>query len=301
MGKKNSDKEKHILITAMKLFSSKSYNRTSMQEVADICGISKGSLYLYFKSKEDLLLNILQYYFQYMDDQIMRIEEDASLSTAEKFIKEFEIKLSHYIEHQEFYRLQGQELSGLADKNIYRYLHQQNIAEVKWVEHSLIKIYGNEMVPYASDGAFLLMGMTKQYMELIILKQFPLQVKKIVRFLMAQIDFMIKGLLDSKIEPLMNKNLWSLYLEEAEEEKVHPFELIKQMKNQLKTQSIPDALKAEAIQSLTIMEHELMNMQPRTVILKGMLHNLEQLQSLEETRLKLADSLLLHQMQQIPE
>ncbi|KRG13740.1 hypothetical protein ACA30_14680 [Virgibacillus soli] len=291
MRKRDSEKEKHILITAMKLFSSKSYNRTSMQEVADICGISKGSLYLYFKSKEDLLLNILQYYFHYMEEQIMLIEEDASLSTAEKFIKEFEIKLRHYIEHQEFYRLQGQELSGLSDKNIYRYLHRQNIAEVKWVEHSLIKIYGKEMVPYAADGAFLLMGMTKQYMELIILKQFPLPIKKVVRFVMAQIDFMIKGLLDSNIEPLMNENLWSLYLEEAGEKRVHPFELIKQMKNHLKVQSIPNSQKEEAIQSLTIMEQELMNMQPRMAILKGMLHNLEQIHSLKEIRKELINSL----------
>lgn len=262
-----------------------------MQEIADICGISKGSLYIYFKSKEDLLLNILHYYFQYIEDQIMLIEEDASLSSTEKFIKEIEIKLGHYIENQEFYRLQGQELSGLSDKNIYHYLHQQNIAQVKWFEQYLIKIYGNQIKPYAADGAFLLIGMIKQYMELIISKQFPLQIKKVVRFLMTQIDFMIKGLLDNDFEPLMNENLWSLYLEEASEEKVHPLKLIKQMRNQLKTQSIPEIKKEEAIQSLTIMEQELMDMQPRTAILKGMLHNLESIHSLKETRKKLADSL----------
>lgn len=291
MRRKDSDKERHILITAMKLFSSKSYNRTSMQEIADICGISKGSLYVYFKSKEDLLLNILQYYFQYIEGQIMQIEEDPSLSATEKFMKEIEIKLDHYIENQEFYRLQGQELSGLTDKNIYRYLHQQSIAQVKWFKQYLIKIYGNQMKPYAADGAFLLIGMITQYMELIILKQFPLNIKKVVRFLMAQTDFMIKGLLDSDLEPLINENLWSLYLEVAGEEKVHPFELIKQMKSQLKTQSIPEIQKEEAVQSLTIMEQELMNMKPRTAILKGMLHNLEPIHSLEETRMKLADSL----------
>ncbi|UOQ91586.1 TetR/AcrR family transcriptional regulator [Halobacillus shinanisalinarum] len=294
MRRKDSDKERHILITAMRLFSSKSYNRTSMQEIADICGISKGSLYVYFKSKEDLLLNILQYYFQYIEDQIMLIEEDTSLSTTEKFMKEIEIKLGHYIENQEFYRLQEQELSGLSDQNIYHYLHQQNIAQVRWFEQYLIKIYGNQIKPYGADGAFLFIGMIKQYMELIVLKQFPLPIKKVVRFLMTQIDFMIKGLLDNDVEPLMNENLWSLYLEEANEEKVHPFELIKLMKNQLKTQSILEVQKDEAVQSLTIMEQELMNMKPRTAILKGMLHNLEPIDSLKETRVKLADSLQMN-------
>ncbi|ASK63972.1 hypothetical protein CFK37_18320 [Virgibacillus phasianinus] len=286
-----SDKKRDILITAMKLFSSKDYNRTSMQEIADVCGISKGSLYVYYKSKEDLLLHILHYYFQNIEGQIILIEDDDSLSAREKFVKEIEIKLNHYIENQEFYRLQGQELSALSDKNIYRYLHQQNIAQVKWFEQYLIKIYGNHMKPYAADGAFMLLGMIKQYMELIILKQFPLPIKKVVPFLMAQIDFIAKGLLNNDHEPLMDGNLWSLYLEEASEEKVHPLKLIKEMKNQLKKQSIPEIKKEEAVQSLTIMEQELMNMQPRSAILKGMLHNLESIEELKETRIKLAERL----------
>ncbi|WP_079529547.1 TetR/AcrR family transcriptional regulator [Halobacillus hunanensis] len=291
MRRKDSDKERHILITAMKLFSSKNYNRTSMQEIADSCGISKGSLYVYFKSKEDLLLNILHYYFQYIEDQIMLVEQDESLSPKEKFTKEIEIKLGHYIENQEFYRLQGQEISGLSDKNIYRYLRQQNIAQVKWFEQYLINIYGNQIKPYAADGAFFFIGMIRQYMELIVLNQFPLHIKKVVRFLMIQIDLIIKGLLDHDVEPLMNENLWSLYLEEASEDKIHPLELIKQLKNQLKEESITQTLKEEAVQSLTILEQELMNMQPRSAILKGMLHNLESIDSLKDTRMKLADSL----------
>ncbi|MFD2924062.1 TetR/AcrR family transcriptional regulator [Halobacillus naozhouensis] len=297
MRRKDSDKERHILITAMKLFSSKNYNRTSMQEIADSCGISKGSLYVYFKSKEDLLLNILHYYFQYIEDQIMLVEEDSSLSPTEKFTKEIEIKLGHYIENQEFYRLQGQEISGLSDKNIYRYLHQQNIDQVKWFEQYLIKIYGNQIKPYAADGAFFFIGMIRQYMELIVLNQFPLNIKKVVRFLMIQIDFIIKGLVDRGVEPLMNENLWSLYLEEASEEKIHPLELIKQMKNQLKSDSISEIQKEEAVQSLSIMEQELISMQPRSAILKGMLHNLESIHSLKETRVKLADSLQVNEIQ----
>ncbi len=292
MRRKDVDKRRHILITAMRLFSSKNYNRTSMQEIADICGISKGSLYVYFKSKEDLLLNILQYYFQYIEDQIMLVEEDTSLSTREKFMKELEIKLRHYIENQEFYRLQGQEFSGLMDPNIYRYIHRQNIAQVKWFEQYLIKIYGDQMKPYAADGAFLLIGMIKQYMELIILKQFPLNVKKVVLFLTDQMDSMIKGMLDGDCEPLMNEHLWSLYLAEAGgEERVHPLELIKQMKDRIKDGSIPEIQREEADQSLTILEQELMSMQPRTAILKGMLHNLEPIHSLKSLRMKLADSL----------
>jgi AcrR family transcriptional regulator len=42
-----------------KLFRRKGFTSTTMQDVADAIGILKGSLYYYFKSKEDLLFKIL--------------------------------------------------------------------------------------------------------------------------------------------------------------------------------------------------------------------------------------------------
>lgn len=291
MKENDTNKKRHILVTAMKLFSSKNYNKTSMQEIADICGISKGSLYLFFKSKEDLLLNVFQYYFQHIEDQMILIEEAPYLSAKEKFAKEIGLKLGHYIENQEFYRMQSQDISGLPNKDIYRYLHQKNISQIQWLEQSLIKIYGREIKPYSADGAFLLMGMISQYMELIIKKQLPLRLDEVVRFLITQIDFIIKGLSENNITPLFNEALWSVYLEEASEKKVHPLELIKQIKDQLKTLSIPAEKKEVADQSLNIMEQELMDMQPRIAILKGMLHNLEPIRPIEEMRVKLANSL----------
>ncbi|MFD1426693.1 TetR/AcrR family transcriptional regulator [Kroppenstedtia sanguinis] len=288
-------KKRHILITAMRLFSSKHYHRTSMQEIADSCGISKGSLYVYFKSKEDLLLNIFQYYFRSIEEQILQIEEDDSLSVKEKFMKEIEIKLSHYIENQEFYKMQVQEISDLEDPNIYRYLHRQNIAQMKWFEQYVIRIYGDKMKSHAADVAFLLLGIIKQYMELIILHQVPLHIKKVVPFLLMQMDFMVQGILASDVKPLINGHLWSLYLAEVDKEKVHPLDLIKQMKNQLKAESLPEIQKEEALQSLAIIEQELMTMKPRTVLLKGMLHQLEPIHSLQEMRRQLADSLQINE------
>ena len=53
--------EKALLIkqTALELFAENGYNTTSISQIAKKAGISKGLMYNYFKSKEDLLTSII--------------------------------------------------------------------------------------------------------------------------------------------------------------------------------------------------------------------------------------------------
>ncbi|MCY9501341.1 TetR/AcrR family transcriptional regulator [Paenibacillus larvae] len=52
------------------------YHATSIQEIVDTAGIAKGSLYFYFKSKEDLLLSLLKYYYDLLRSTINIISQD---------------------------------------------------------------------------------------------------------------------------------------------------------------------------------------------------------------------------------
>ena len=49
-----------ILKAAETLFAQKGYHQTSIEEIADLAEVSTGSVYLYFKSKEDLLITMMQ-------------------------------------------------------------------------------------------------------------------------------------------------------------------------------------------------------------------------------------------------
>jgi AcrR family transcriptional regulator len=53
---KNPDVRKtEIIEAARRLFQTRDYDKTTMQDVMDELGIAKGTIYYYFKSKEDLL------------------------------------------------------------------------------------------------------------------------------------------------------------------------------------------------------------------------------------------------------
>jgi len=48
-------RRKQILNASLKLFDEKGFKDTTMQDIADVAGISKGLIYRYFQSKEDVL------------------------------------------------------------------------------------------------------------------------------------------------------------------------------------------------------------------------------------------------------
>jgi AcrR family transcriptional regulator len=54
------EKRKHIMDVALELFANEGYHSTSISMIAKKAGISKGLMYNYFDSKEDLILSILR-------------------------------------------------------------------------------------------------------------------------------------------------------------------------------------------------------------------------------------------------
>lgn len=68
MGEKSVQKKKYILDTARKVFVEKGYKNVTMKDIVEACGISRGGLYLYFDSTEQILLEILQMEAEETDD-----------------------------------------------------------------------------------------------------------------------------------------------------------------------------------------------------------------------------------------
>jgi len=55
------DKHARIIEAATKIFSQKGYFHSKIADVAEAAGVAEGTIYLYFKSKEDLLISIFEH------------------------------------------------------------------------------------------------------------------------------------------------------------------------------------------------------------------------------------------------
>ena len=60
MPKKTKDKEERILAAAIKVFAEKGFFNARISEVAKEAGVADGTIYLYFRSKYDLLVAIFE-------------------------------------------------------------------------------------------------------------------------------------------------------------------------------------------------------------------------------------------------
>lgn len=90
MGEKSVQKKQYILDTARKVFAEKGYKSVTMKDIVEACEISRGGLYLYFDSTEQILLEILQMEAQETDDvfAVQITQEDTAADILLLFLKE---------------------------------------------------------------------------------------------------------------------------------------------------------------------------------------------------------------------
>ena len=80
----NGGKRRQILDGARKVFLASGFDAASMNEIARVAGVSKGTLYVYFDSKEALFEVLVRLDKRAQAEQLCRVDEEADLRTALK-------------------------------------------------------------------------------------------------------------------------------------------------------------------------------------------------------------------------
>lgn len=281
---KNADKKEQIIKTAMQLFAVKGSSSTSMQEIAGLCGISKGSLYLVFKSKEELERSIYIYCFRRIRDPLQREEQESRRSPREKLRNQIEILLNHVYELREYLQRQIQEFAGKGVMEVPDWLRKSNAPLLTWFQNKLETLYGPDILPYTGDLCLLVSGMIHSYVKVIFTQESPVSIARLADHLVDLMDIVVEGLLAGRAEPLISPAYLTQWLEDhGDSPRKNPLQLIKEMKVLLSaapaagTQSLE-----EGLQSLGILESEILMPHPRKVIIRGMLSNLQSYSALDK-------------------
>ncbi|MEJ2689952.1 MAG: TetR/AcrR family transcriptional regulator [Deltaproteobacteria bacterium] len=78
MQKMDEQKRKKILQTAAELFATHPFHKVLLSDVAEAAAVGKGTLYIYFKNKEDLYLSVLYSGFSGLVERLRaQMEEEA--------------------------------------------------------------------------------------------------------------------------------------------------------------------------------------------------------------------------------
>lgn len=90
MGEKSVQKKQYILDKAREVFVEKGFKNVTMKDIVEACEISRGGLYLYFDSTEQILMEILQMESEETDDLFAEhiSGEDTAADILTLFLKE---------------------------------------------------------------------------------------------------------------------------------------------------------------------------------------------------------------------
>lgn len=270
-------KKEQIIKTAMQLFAVKGSSSTSMQEIAELCGISKGSLYLLFKSKEELERSIYIYCFRMIHDPLQREEQEVRRTPREQLRNQIEILLSHVYELREFLQRQFQELAGKGHTEIPEWVQKNNAALLLWFQNKLELMYGREILPYAGELCLLSHGMINSSIKLLFGGETSVSIPDLADRLVDWLDILVAGLLAGQPAPLISSAVLARWADSSgESQRQNPLQLIKAMKLLLSDAASSEQDTAEdGLESLNILESEILTSHPRKAIIQGMLANLQ--------------------------
>lgn len=87
---KQPDKRQLIMDSALALFKERGYTNTRIIDIAENAGIGKGTVYAYFKSKEELLVELIGNFARYeYDEFVKRFEDNQTLESGIALYVEF--------------------------------------------------------------------------------------------------------------------------------------------------------------------------------------------------------------------
>ncbi len=103
-----------ILQSALTCFADKGYHQTAMDDIVTASGLSKGALYWHFKSKQELFIALLEWFFAEFGEEVthswqdtmnasekLRVMMNTSLVSSEQFTPFFRVFLDFWAQTSE--------------------------------------------------------------------------------------------------------------------------------------------------------------------------------------------------------
>ncbi|SIS45953.1 TetR/AcrR family transcriptional regulator [Salimicrobium flavidum] len=278
-----NEKKWRILETAIHLFATRGFHQTSIQQIADGSDVSKGTIYLYFTSKNDLIASIFKYLHTQIEEELSEIEEGPG-APKEKFHNKILTHLNEMKKHREFIMLQLRESSLTLDESLLGVLKKLHTSIFHSDQLMLLNVYGEEFRPHAADGALVLDALRSSVTHLLLTEEGPAPLDKLAAFIVHRMDEMAAGMCEKSLAPILNKSGMS-------DGKNRILAVTEEMKDTLGSLSLPPERKEDVLHTIEYIQEELKKPDPKPFIIRGMLINFSGLPHLESLGRKLVENL----------
>ncbi|THF78037.1 TetR/AcrR family transcriptional regulator [Cohnella fermenti] len=270
-----NDKRQQIIEAAMRCFSRKGVQATSIQDIVDELGMAKGSLYFYFKSKDELIVSVFSHFAGIALSGMAERPGEERLPRRERLRLQLQRSIEVIVRNRNIPLMLARE--PLEFKSGMRSIMEDVRSRLyRWYRDHIEAIYGPESVPYVWDGAAMLSGLMMEYYRVLLLGEPSFNASRLAGFVVNRLDDLMAGLMREKGTPLLGfrdvMDGFSLEEEEGEAAKSLPA-LLRELRRKAETEKgehSPERCE-DFLASLSRLEEELAKPVPDRIIVRGML------------------------------
>ncbi|RLL47130.1 TetR/AcrR family transcriptional regulator [Oceanobacillus piezotolerans] len=255
-------KKQLIMEQALELFAEQGIDATSVQQITDKCGISKGAFYLSFKSKDELILTVL-------DDFIKRFISDIDYVVnnreKENLLYEFYLSILNFFnEHSNFAKIFVKQQNFYISKEFIIKLEEYQQLFDRTVFKLVDRYYGDKVEDNKYDLAYCIQGFMKLYADLFFSMDIPVDMNRLCQSLVEKTDLIAAHttipVITKKISQLMNKPSCENYSKD---------EICTLIQQEL--QEMEESIEKD---SLILLKEDLSNPKLSPALLNGLLENI---------------------------
>lgn len=248
---------------ALELFAEQGFEATSVQQITDHCGISKGAFYLSFKSKDELILAIIDYFMMQITAEVDRIVK--SSINNDKLLYEFYYAIFHaFHQKSDFAQVMMKEQSHSLNQELFSKLQYYNQLFDQSILYMIDRLYGKKAAAIKYDLMYCIRGFMGTFSHLLFFYNFPIDLESLSKSLEEKTNFLAQH----TTIPFISEEL-------AELCKIAiPEELTKEKMIKSINQKIMELEESIEKESLVLLKEHLIKPVYSPAIVKGLLENI---------------------------
>lgn len=151
-----NERKQHVIRMAHQLFIEKGFQSTSIQDILEHSGISKGTFYNYFSSKNELLIALIKVIYSKMEQERNELLIGKDPSNIEVFVKQVELQMRTNRTNKLISLFE--EVYFSKDDELKDFIKKGQLRIIKWIYLRFIDIFGLDKKPYLLDCTIMFLG-----------------------------------------------------------------------------------------------------------------------------------------------
>lgn len=262
-------KKNRIIEIAIPFFARKGVHATSIQEIAEAAGMAKGTLYLYFKSKDDLFYASIHFILE----RIEALFANHPIYTNNPR-QGFQLLLLEQIQfalaYRDFFFMLLNESAMKTNDDMHRKMYMQRNVQLQLYCDYVRALYGKKAAPHAMDAAAMIQAVVTQYCAHALLDGATIDPGQLATFLMDRIDDWMNGMMRSGEAPILMEQ--AILGTPTTGHGVQDWEAdIRSLREALQQEATDQAEREEGLLYLQVVENELRKPVPVSAVIESIL------------------------------